>query len=196
LGRPWETTRHLAPRLAEVWPALARRLREVDLAPLAPQRCPALFFPAGSGWQNLGDELIAGVRRRWPELRVARFIDDPQPADVRFASISEAAGLVQGAVVVTNDSMVSHLAQMLARRHLLLCTKSPPGNVCFPGARSTRVVDLGAGLLCRPCYSWPGAERCAAGHRRCAGQQLTRAREARLDAGLAWARAGHEVEAP
>jgi hypothetical protein len=139
------------PRLAEQWPELHRRL--AALGPLGPPSpAPRLFLPEGSGYHDLTPETIALVRGLAPDLKVVRYVKEDRPADLTFSSLDELAGWLQTAeLVVTGDSMPSHLAQLLARRHVLICTRSAPHNVCFPSAGHTQAVDLGESLPCRWC---------------------------------------------
>ncbi len=134
---------------------------------------PCLLLPGAGSFQDFGLEFIAILKQLRPGLKVARFRNELEPADIYFDDLEELARLIINAnLVVTNDSMPSHLAQFLAKRHVLICTRSRPGNVCFPGCANTRVVDLGKNLECRPCayYRLAEATECPAGFARCKAQ--------------------------
>jgi hypothetical protein len=87
-------------------------------------------------------------------------------ADVYFQSYQDIQDVVTShEVVITTDSLPSHIAQFFARFHILLTSRSRPQNICFPGVGRTAIVDLGSSVGCRPCrYLYRSADaRCAAG---------------------------------
>jgi ADP-heptose:LPS heptosyltransferase len=128
--------------------------------------------------------------RRFCAFDIVRFKEDKRPADTYFSSLEEAVSLMLGArCVISSDSAISHVAQFFAAKHVLICSRSRPGNVCFPGAANTRVLDFGSTLRCRPCayveYTKPV---CAAGFVRCkALVDPNREKENRLKEALLWA---------
>lgn len=70
-------------------------------------------------------------------------------------------------VVITADSFVSHIAQILAKEHVALMSHDFPQHTIHPAARSTIVFEP---LDCCPCYYTLRREEklCPAGHRCCA----------------------------
>lgn len=155
-------------RLAIAWQEIRKRLDSLQLAPVRDAGISALLFPAGLSFQDMHPEFIswlAGIIK----FNVVRYISDPLGADLRYRSLDEMARLMaQAGLIITTDSVSSHLAQFFARKHILICSRSRPGNVCFPGAGRTRIVDLGAQLRCRPCaYVFLREGKCVAGHSRC-----------------------------
>lgn len=161
----------MASRLPRVWPKIRELLRvdEIDLEDSV-DRYPVLLFPSGGGSQDFDEVLMDSIRSVFPALFVARFTGDLRFSNLRYDSLDEAMMLMRkSAVVITNDSMASHLAQFFSSNHILICSRSRPGNVCFPGAGKSFVIDLGIALPCRPCaYVSIDSERlCAAGHKRC-----------------------------
>jgi hypothetical protein len=146
-----------------------------------------LFLPGAGSFHDFGPGFIRILKELRPDLKVVRFRRELGPADIYFDTLEEVARLIANAeLVVTNDSMPSHLAQFLSKQHVLICTRSRPGNVCFPGCAKTRIVDLGKSLECRPCTYYPLGEvkACPAGFARCKAQleldpdKVTRLREA------------------
>ncbi len=129
-----------------------------------------LMFPSGGSFQDFPDSFIAGIHKMDPSIKIVRYAHENQAADIYFQSYAEAKNLISEAdYVITNDSFASHLAQFFSRKHVLICTRSRPGNVCFPDAVRTHIVDLGKELDCRPCVYIPltRANKCAAGFVRC-----------------------------
>jgi hypothetical protein len=159
-------------RLATAWPLIRERL-DVSKGPIVWSGAPPLFFPAGGSFQDFDEAFVRRVTDVTPGVKLVRFADDTAPADLRYGDLLELRTMIsRAALVITNDSLPSHLAQFYARRHILICTRSRPSNVCFPGAMNTVVVDLGGNLPCRPCAYYPLTRpTCPAGFARCAGQQ-------------------------
>lgn len=158
------------PRLGAAWSAISDRVRGA-IAPSPDVAGRTLVFPGAGSFQDFPDEFLEELKRAVPGLAVARFRADGRAAELRYGSLTEAAALLAGCrAAVTTDSAISHLAQFVAQRHLLICTRSRPANVCFPAARHTRVLDLGRALACRPCAYRPldAYATCASGRPRCA----------------------------
>ena len=174
-------------RLSKGWPVIRGRL--VGCADRAHPSGRALLFPAGGASQDFHEPFLDWMRR-FCAFDIVRFKEDKRPADAYFGSIEEAVSLMRGArFVITTNSASSHAAQFFAAKHVLICSRSRPGNVCFLGAANTRVLDLGSALRCRPCayveYTKPV---CAAGFVRCkALVDMNREKEDRLKEALVWA---------
>ncbi len=171
LGLSTDRTKRLEGDLKSAWPLIRQRI--LGMRSHGEYLYEALLFPGGGSFQDFDDEFIESIKSIVPELKLARFIHEKDSADIRFAGLHELSNLISEAkLVITNDSIASHLAQFYARRHILICTRSRPGNVCFPGAQATRIVDLGKDLRCRPCAYYPldYVDKCPAGFHRCAGQ--------------------------
>jgi hypothetical protein len=171
-------------RLSKKWRVIHRRL---GCASRAEPSGRALLFPAGGASQDFHEPFLDWMRR-FCAFDVVRFKEDKRPADTYFSSLEEAVALMLGArCVITTDSVMSHVAQFFAAKHVLICSRSRPGNVCFPGAANTQVLDFGSTLRCRPCayveYTKPV---CAAGFVRCkALVDLNQDKENRLEEALA-----------
>jgi hypothetical protein len=171
LGFSTHKTNCLESGLRSAWPFIRKRI--LGIRSHKEYLYEALLFPGGGSFQDFDDEFVESIKNIVPGLKLARFIHEKKSADVRFAGLHELSNLIsQAKVVITNDSLASHLAQFYARRHILICTRSRPGNICFPGAQATRIIDLGKDLRCRPCAYYPlgYVDKCPAGFHRCAGQ--------------------------
>jgi hypothetical protein len=175
-----------ARKLAPSWLEIRNRLSGWQLEEHHDKKL-CLFLPGAGSFHDFGLGFLGVLKELRPDLKVVRFRRELEPADIYFDTLEELARLIINAdLVVTNDSVPSHLAQFLSKRHVLICTRSRPGNVCFPGCASTRIVDLGQNLECRPCAYYPlrEAKECPAGFTRCKAQleldpdKVTRLREA------------------
>ncbi len=156
-------------RLACTWTALQVRVLG-SVAPGSGSRQGCLLFPSGGSFQDFDTSVVNRIRAVVPSVRVVRFVGDGRPSDLTYASLSELQELMaQTDLAITNDSLASHLAQFCAGRHILICSRSRPGNVCFPGASRTAILDLGEHLPCRPCAYRPLRQEaaCPAGLPRC-----------------------------
>jgi hypothetical protein len=158
----------LQQRIGSQWPKLRERL--IDSVSIASAPANTLLFPAGGSFQDFDENVVREILDHEPQAKVARHTSDERPAEVRYERFEEVLPLLAAAEhVITNDSAVSHLAQFYCRRHTLVCSRSRPANVVFPGAKNTTVIDLGSRLSCRPCFYLPLRRgRCAAGYQRCA----------------------------
>ncbi|MFC1680389.1 hypothetical protein ACFL1S_01150 [Pseudomonadota bacterium] len=130
-----------------------------------------LLLPGGGSFKDFGYPFVNWLKGI-VDLDVARFINDTKPSDFKYETIFELRDIIlKYKTVITNDSLGSHVAQFYARKHILICTSGRPGNVCFPGALNTRVVDFGHALKCRPCGYFGRADgTCDAGFKLCQGQ--------------------------
>jgi len=158
--------------LSRFWAVIKKRLPQA--APLE-KYLPPLFFPGGKSFQDFDCQFVSWIKEAVPSVQVVRHISDRRAADITYDSLQSLQRLMTAAkFVITNDSSPSHLAQFFARKHILICTRSNPVNVCFPGAANTTVFDLGIDLKCRPCVyrvqSADGGARCPAGFGHCKGQ--------------------------
>jgi len=180
-------------RLSKRWPVIWGRLDScVDRVRFHGR---ALLFPAGGASQDFHEPFLDWMRR-FGTFDIVRFKGDKRPADVYFGSMEEVASLMRGArCVITTDSVSSHVAQFFAAKHVLICSRSRPGNVCFLGAANTRVLDLGSALRCRPCvYIESTRPVCAAGFVRCkALVDTSREKEDQLKEALVWASASRSI---
>ncbi len=174
--------------LGKQWKGIIGRLQECQGVRRLSNE--VLLFPDGGSFQDFDDVFILWLRQ-WCSFKVVRFCDDQRSADLKYRCLRDMQTLISNArVVITNDSVSSHLAQFFASKHILICTRSRPDNVCFPCAENTYVLDWGKSLRCRPCAYLPRAyfKQCAAGHNRCFGQlELTQAKEYQFIEALQWA---------
>lgn len=155
--------------LAAQWQIIADRLNLILLPQGPPLEFP-LLFPAGGSFQDFDDRFIATIKSILPAIRIVRYKDDPKSADFYGDKLEEFTDWIRRApLVITNDCLYSHIAQFFAKRHVLICSRSRPRNVCFPNAGRTTIIDLGKDLSCRPCayFSLERHDHCPAGFRRC-----------------------------
>ncbi len=171
LGLSKTHARKLAARLGSMWTQVRERLLHASGMKLI-RNDERLLFPEGGSFQDFGDSFIDWLKRIVSRLKIVRFAEDNRRADVYFNSLDELRSLISRAsIVLTNDSLASHVAQFYAHKHILLCTRSRPENVCFPHAGNTSIIDLGRNLNCRPCAYWPiSSGHCPAGFSRCVAQ--------------------------
>lgn len=166
-----EKAQALEPRLGIEWPTIVDRLKQGRTGETPSEGFDfPLLFPAGGSFQDFDHDMIQRIRGTVPGLRIVRFHEDRRPADLTFEDLEECAELIRrSSLVITNDSIPSHIAQFFAAKQVLITTRSRPENICFPDARNTVIIDLGKGLPCRPCahLSWQQFEACPAGFGRC-----------------------------
>ena len=169
------------------WKHIVDRIKKF-LPNVVPKK-EVLLVPEAGYFKDFDDPFLCWLDKL-VSVKVARFKDDSRYADVRFESVLELADLIRNyKVVITNDSLSSHIAQFLSFRHILICSSSRPGNVCYPGAKNTYIVDFGSSLDCRPCsYFGKGDGLCAADQARCKGQLiLNESKKSALAKALDWA---------
>jgi hypothetical protein len=185
VSKRWAVSRHA--RLSRGWPVIRGRL--VGPADGTHTSGRPLLFPAGGASQDFHEPFLDWMRK-FCKFDIVRFKDDKRPADIYFSSLEEAVSLMRSAsCVITTDSACSHAAQFFAAKHILICSRSRPRNVCFLGAANTWVLDLGSALRCRPCvYVEHTKPVCAAGFVRCkALVEMNREKENRLKEAFVWA---------
>ncbi len=166
LGFSNQQAKDVQSALLSVWPLIRERVgKDIE------DNGEVLLFPGAGSSQSLGREFIGEVKDVISDVKVVRFYQDVQKADKRYATVNELTKIITHAkLVITTDSLSSHIAHFFARKHVLFCTRSRPDNVCFPGARNTTIIDLGHSLKCRPCL-YTFHDKCAAGHQLCMAQK-------------------------
>ncbi len=134
------------------------------------------FFPSGRGFQFLPPAFIRTLVER-ARLDYACYFgpNDTSLAEYRAAGLEcRITGtmdtllhvVAKATITATSDSFVSHVAQLLARKHVALMSHDIPVHTVHPAAPSHIVY---APQPCSPCFYTirDGNNRCAAGRATC-----------------------------
>lgn len=155
----------------------AKLLAVPQLAGVAGAHRGVAFFPVGRAFQT---QPPGFVRRLVDALSLEQYCCY-FPAQEPRREAYEAEGLrcetanepwallramVQSAVVVTSDSLSSHLAQLVAPRHVALMSHDLPTHTLHPAATTAPVFEA---MPCVPCtyVGMSDSDQCAAGRRNC-----------------------------
>jgi hypothetical protein len=138
-------------RLSAAWPQMRERIANRHAGRAVSGSVG--IFPSANSFQRFPGAVIRELRRAFPAAKVYSHSSFPdESTDATYDHLGELQGfLLENETAITSDSASSHLAQFISARHILICSRSRPVNVCFPGAANTTVIDMGRNLTCRPC---------------------------------------------
>ncbi len=144
--------------LHQSFAVLRQRLSALPVPPPG-QPAPVAIFPVGRSFQTFPPEFVQRLLAGFAEHSATCYF----AADEARRSAYEAAGLdcavanepeamlavmQQARVVITCDSLPSHLAQLVARHHLALMSHDLPQHTLHPAAASVTVFRP---MPCAPC---------------------------------------------